>query len=472
MKTNSAVTFFSLIAAAVILVSGIFLSVLGTGGPAGSASPGIIEDQEKNGGENEEEQADAVRNVYPLAALGTPYGYIQRFGSSGGDAALDVYFIGGCIYAFFYAGSGDYDSREKASVNLAKLDGNGTVLKTLSLGKGTYAASKPVWNGIAVCLSEKGEKDGKTDRNTLALIDLDLNAVFSRHEPFDASVRLYFFNEKLLYITSSDAALSVKAFDESLLSSVSAAVPIPTGCTVIDAFAFRSLKILLGSVSEFCVYSYSPSDAALTRITRGAGGVKRAVPKSGGYLFIADSGAVGLYDADFNKIGERSFDGEISGVEATFFGYALTTAANGGSTAYFLCPHFDVLQKKPMSADVRVVNVGGTVCFHSVSDGFLNLYKLSDFDLIPFLTASVNIILSGNPLSVNSFLSGFVSTDSRAAYDSLSGNSYDSGGAFFTVVSNDSRVAVILNSRGVSSLGSYGGNDIFVILFGRSFFGL
>jgi hypothetical protein len=443
--TNSRLIIFAAVVAVVVVGAGTYLSLYRVPASSGSVAPpdGGIEIPKPV--PPEEPPETIVKNQYPLPAVTAAYGSLQRVGSSKNDGAKESYFLGGYVYLIFYAEKNDYDSGEKNSVNMAKLDKNGAILKTALLGKGEYLSSKPVWSGIAVCLFDGGA-------NTLVFMDFELEISAAR-PVFSGGTYLYFYRDRLFCATSANGILSLTAFGEDFAPSVSLSAAVPKDCKIAAMFGALELQIILTSETAFYVYKYSEnisktadvlgnaviyaeklysqtsSSEIISKTADGLGNAEVIIPKKDGYIIIGkNSGIIRLYDANFVKTGEKELGGVISGIEKTAFGYAATSKTDGGSEVFFLCPHFDTLLTKRFKENLIVKNAGGSLLFFSAADGYVNLYKLSDFEIIGFLTVAA-------------------SPDSPPQ-----------------TTGDGKNIVVTLNAKRVSSLNSYGEDDVFALI--------
>jgi hypothetical protein len=455
--TNSKLIFFAAAVAVIVVATGMYLSLGGVPANSGSVLPPESGVEPPKTPLSPEPPETIVKNDYPVPAQKTVYGSLQRVGSSKNDEIKKSYFIGGYIYLIFYAEKNDYDSGENGSVNIAKLNKNGAVIKTALLGKGKYLSSKPVWSGIAVCIF-----DGEAS-NVLVFTDFELE-ISALRSLFPAETYLYFYDDRLFCVAAANGILSLTAFGEDLAPSPAAIAAAPQACSVTAVFGSFELQIVLSADSAFYVYAYNEtfSPTAYTQATYSAsrtaglsssvytptgysasrnvgtlskiaevlGNADTVLPHKDGYIIIGkNSGVIRLYNANFVKTDEKTLGGFITGIEKTAFGYAATSKTDGGSEVFFLCPHFDTLLTRSSPENLAVKNAGGSPYFYSVSDGYLNLYKLSDFEIVGFLTVA-------------------------AAAPSPPDMTGDGKSLIIT-----------LNAKRVSSLNSYGENDVFAVIY-------
>ncbi|MDR3264024.1 MAG: hypothetical protein LBT30_06935 [Clostridiales bacterium] len=380
------------------------------------------------GGDDIGVKPDDVYNSYPLPSVDTVFGHVQRLGSSGADSVKAVYFIGEFMYLIFSSAGSGYDSRRSGSVNIAKLGADGTIISVTPLTAGDlnpraeYSSSKPVWNGIAICLS-----DGSNKINKLLYVDFNLNITKEASEAFAENTEMYFLFDKLyLYSSSHESGiLSVKIFDSALLPTVSKSVSLPSPCEIYGIYGGVSSYVVLNAEDKF--YVYCLSGTAFEKTAEENGVIASVTPAKDGYITVKKNSAVlCLYDAKFKKTEEKAFDDPITGIEKTQFGYIVTSQKNDSSKVYFLCPHLDVLLSETRGESLRPVNINGSVYLLSFGGEYLNIYILSDFVINAHLTVAAAVTDGIKSLS-----------DKNTLY-------------------------FVFTSEKVSSLASYGSTDVFV----------
>ncbi|MDR1939222.1 MAG: hypothetical protein LBQ40_00295 [Clostridiales bacterium] len=434
MKTarNSKLIIIALATAAFVALANA--SVFWLTKPAKTPPPSQSATAPPDGAEQGPQDGDA-KNSYPLPPTDTVYGGLQRLGSSGEDGVGECYFLKDFIFVVYSAGNADYDSDSARSLNIAKLDARGVIIKTRSIAKdGVYLSSAPVWNGLVVCF-----QSGASERALYLDFELDAVAEYDTGAPSFSS-RLFFslVQNRLYHISTanSDAALTVVCFDEGLAPLWSRTAALLSSAAVFDVYGAEGGAAVFAAFnreSGFFVYKLSLSPSApVFAAQRAAGGspVSVILPHKDGFAVACqNSGSLRLYDKEFQKIGEKSFDGQITSLTKTLFGYALTAqTADNATEVSFLCPHFDGLASRPHGEKLISADINGSAWFYSSNGGYFNFYTLSDFELNARLTISSAAV--------------------RVVYPLYSA----------------SAVIFVVEAQKLSAINSYGETDVFIIV--------
>ncbi|MDR2090148.1 MAG: hypothetical protein LBP62_00590 [Clostridiales bacterium] len=242
MKTvRSKLIIFTAAVALVVAAAGIGLSLRGVFASSGSVFPPA------ESGEAAEtppvppapdKPEEIIKNEYPVPTEKTVYGSLNRVGSSESDEILQSHSVGNSLYLLFRSEKNDRDSGG-FGVNAAKIDKSGAVVSSVFLGGGKFLASKPVWNGIAVCLS------GGETKNTLIFMDFNLKISAEKSAPPSDKPLLYFYKDRLFYIAARDGILSLTAFGEDFSAAVrstSFAAAQPNYTTAAQPISFGTIQ--------------------------------------------------------------------------------------------------------------------------------------------------------------------------------------------------------------------------------------
>lgn len=322
-----------------------------------SPAPAVAETKNENTTKTDESEHSIIYNTLPKNAYSYNGKTFINIGGDDDDILKNVHTFGKNYYLFFDTLSNGYDVKTAVpSVVCAIVDGNLTLKKTTTLSNGAaenYLSSKIVKDGFFVLT--------KSD-SYAALYKINFDLVVLNKEVFDiGNDGILHLSEsgKLLSITTSDSALSVRVFDGDGVIEKSSSLYFSSPKIAFCYEKDETVNMFVNLENGFAHVRFSDFYGFLSSDETTGKNIAEILPYNGGFAGIyLENGEKFLFTADENavvsnkkQLSSDGFTKILKNGENIF----LVSSQNEKTTLTLFCTHFDEVMKRTYDTAVSSV---------------------------------------------------------------------------------------------------------------------